>query len=52
MHMTTYLCVILCLVIGVQGNIQKQWGDYELEALSQKIEKCVGINPWLNKEQQ
>jgi hypothetical protein len=51
--MVAYLCAILCSVIGVRGNIQKQWSDYELKALyTKKIEKCLGINPWVNKEQQ
>jgi len=52
-HMATYLFAILCLVIGIQGNIQKQWGDCELKALCTNFfEKCLEINPWVNKEQQ
>jgi hypothetical protein len=37
-HMVAYLCAILCLVMGIQGNIQKQWGACEFEALcTQKL---------------
>ncbi len=52
-HMNAYLCAILCLVIGVEGNIQKQWGDYELEVLCTNFfENYLGINPWVYKKQQ
>ncbi len=36
-RIAAYLCAILCLVIGVQGNIQKRWSDCEsMEALCTK----------------
>jgi hypothetical protein len=41
MHMTIYLRLIFCSMIGVQGNTQKQWGNYELEALCTKNLRSV-----------
>ncbi len=36
-HMVAYLCAILCLVINIQGNIQKQWTDSVLEVYVKKM---------------
>jgi hypothetical protein len=40
-HMVSYLFAILCPIIGIQDNIQKQLGDCELEALHTKNLRSV-----------
>jgi hypothetical protein len=50
--MIAYLCANLCSVIGVQGNTKNNKVTVNWRFYAKKLEKCLEINPWVNKEQQ